>query len=226
MKTENTPNIETEQKPGETEMDLGFGERKCPVCGKFFKPTSVSQVACSNDCRIRRKKALKKRTNARYQKKRKELFQEMQLRVVNFENLEKQWKIRLSGMEEEIVNLTARLINFEKANKELDDRCKNLESLLADAQKGKTVLAPDNIEHCERMHVAMSKLPCGLREECFLNPRCDRIPEGYSENSRRQCAVCGNIFVNTKKGPSKYCSEECRKKALKDRKKYLKKGDI
>lgn len=52
---------------------------------------------------------------------------------------------------------------LEKANKENARLQKELENA-----KQST-----NMKYCERMKVKATSLPCGAREECWLNPKCE-----------------------------------------------------
>lgn len=41
---------------------LDYGERKCLVCGKTFKPSSPSRITCSGECRDARRKEQMRRS--------------------------------------------------------------------------------------------------------------------------------------------------------------------
>ena len=70
------------------------------------------------------------------------------------------------------------------------------------------------MEHCERMHLWATSLPCAMREECYMNPKCHRLttPQGQI-----LCAVCHKPFTPT--NPlQKFCSPKCRTDSLRNKK--------
>lgn len=140
-------------------MEENYGKRKCMTCGKTFVAMFHTQICCSEECRQKRHRE----TTARSSRKRRELIKQ------RMENMEKIIE-RLKKENEELKKELEKYRNTTEPNKEQEET----KELIKQIEASK----PQKVQKrwCERLKINSVALPCGQKKECFVEPKCDKIP--------------------------------------------------
>lgn len=157
-----------------------YGERKCLVCGKEFEPELAQCVCCSPACQKQRDKILKKRWRENKRPSIEKRLVALEARITALEVRVPTQKVfdMLLGTNKPVQDDIGR--DYEKALEEesrsnspaLDNEIEA--GLAEEAEEARKI----ELDHCMRMRLDATTLPCGDRAECWRPKKCPRVPAG------------------------------------------------
>lgn len=228
--------------------DLKYGNRKCLQCGTEFEAKRPSQITCSVECALERRRGQKRETNAKYRIKRKKyllnLLAELDTAYSEMEWLncwcEEERKTHCKTIKALAISYSG---TVEALKEELKQAREERDAYRAAAEK--QVARPEKpqppqpvekvaasaglppLMECERMRLKAVQLPCGEHECCHKPTRCPRLganPDAdiVLEPGEKRCKQCGQPFM-PKSPAQKYCSKKCQEDAAKAKIYQLKK---
>lgn len=165
-----------------------YAQRTCEICGEKFLPNYASQVACSLSCKKKRRKNQKYRydKNRRLAIKSLKLsyfvaqgkIEKLQAKFDEFGKNNYELSQKLTDANLRIESLQSDLENAENEISRLDNIIHNIEKNDVKQShpdsKETSINNPYGLKECKRMKLMAMRLPCGEREECWLNPPCEK----------------------------------------------------
>lgn len=160
-----------------------YGERKCLVCGKLFKPEWPQSVCCSSDCQKKRDKAKAREWKKIHRPMLREKVASLEKQFILLEQL----VCKLHGMSSDELCKMYNLIldKAEQLKSEPEAKKSDADDIVTKAHE----LLP-KMQECSRMQLTATSLPCGKRAECFNPKRCSKVPAGAKP-------VAKNEFTST-----------------------------
>ncbi|MBQ9407414.1 MAG: hypothetical protein IJU37_11850 [Desulfovibrio sp.] len=177
-----------------------YGERKCLTCGKTFVAKKYYEIVCSQECKIKRHRALSNAWQKEHPGPTKTAYKTLQKEIEvlkkgnkSLQDESDKYYVQLLEAKKTIAKLQN---NLNKANQEIETYKTNLAKVNEKLEKAQKDLAskiatilPKNLDdlngikilECKRMHLKAMNLPCGTRKECFTPTRCEKCPEDAVE---------------------------------------------
>lgn len=194
-------------------MQQDYGERKCLVCGKDFKPRVANQVCCSGECQKKRDKALRVQWDKVRRPTLNARIAALEARVSVLEgqaivetttpvadDIGKDYE---KALEEESQDDGPALDNeveadladeAEDALPESDPKSERRVTKEAIASAPKIDISNLKMQHCSRMKLDALHLPCGDRAECWRNGKCVQVPDGKECVETNHQGLTGLVF--------------------------------
>lgn len=163
---------------------MDYGERKCIVCGKIFTALKYYESTCSPECRLERKRAIHRVSDAKARKRRKEYLAKLikERDDLLIENLALKQQLGLIGG-----NAQAK----EPASEPLAGEGPKISG-------GGEILSEKDVASVDPASVIPAPLP--EKKSPFVTTK------------EKACAICGRMF-QPRGNRQSYCSKECLNKS-------------